>query len=685
MKKILLILVALLATSSVWAEDYITDVMVIGGSKSETNALKTTYTNQGWTVIDQDLNAGCGSSSDYIYLLYKKASDTTTDVTFITNFLVSTATGTISDSFQSNFSRTYYLVPFDGSTYFKNNKGDLNSHCGSSSATIHLYYTKDYVGGGADYATVKSIYFNDIQSGAVGEGGETTTGAVAESDGTTGYDLNTGCGSSSDYIYMHADKAPGWVINTNSTGDQCYFENFDGPKAVFSSIDIPYSINFVTVIGAKSEVFAGFSNLESMFFYSSSLFEEMPKMQGCSKFKHINIPGFNDCTPNNMKIIPSQAFVGTAIENITMKSVTSVGSNAFKGCDSLSSVIFYKSPVLIENGAFSEISSDCQILYPGSIEDWNPMMYMYSPKLVVKCPNNSWSCGWCGGANAASNNHLYWTFDNTSKNLAINCATDIWDTNPEEQIICSISCNKNIVQTLTLEHVDHIAKYQLQGNDAFPNLTVLDVKSGLRRIEEGGFLGCKKLEKVYLPSCLDTIKEEAFGYCQLLADLYFDGTGEQWNNGVVKETNWNQGVADDFKAHWHCLVTYNANGHGTAPDPVSILWSNEDKLDEPNAPSADGYIFTGWYTEPACTNRWNFDDEIPGDMTLYAGWEKIVVNIPGDVNGDGAVTSADVTCIYNYLLNDDQTFIDTCDVNGDGAVTSADVTVIYNILLGSKN
>ena len=55
----------------------------------------------------------------------------------------------------------------------------------------------------------------------------------------------------------------------------------------------------------------------------------------------------------------------------------------------------------------------------------------------------------------------------------------------------------------------------------------------------------------------------------------------------------------------------------------------------------------------------------------------------GDVNRDGYVTSADVTCIYNYLLNGDETFLDTCDVDGDGYITSTDVTVIYNILLGN--
>ena len=56
----------------------------------------------------------------------------------------------------------------------------------------------------------------------------------------------------------------------------------------------------------------------------------------------------------------------------------------------------------------------------------------------------------------------------------------------------------------------------------------------------------------------------------------------------------------------------------------------------------------------------------------------------GDVDGDGEVTTADITSIYNFLLNEDDTYIATSDVNGDGFITAADITVIYNILLGSK-
>jgi hypothetical protein len=56
----------------------------------------------------------------------------------------------------------------------------------------------------------------------------------------------------------------------------------------------------------------------------------------------------------------------------------------------------------------------------------------------------------------------------------------------------------------------------------------------------------------------------------------------------------------------------------------------------------------------------------------------------GDVNCDGQVTSVDITCLYNYLLNGDVTYLATSDVDGDGSVSSVDITVIYNILLGGK-
>ena len=53
-----------------------------------------------------------------------------------------------------------------------------------------------------------------------------------------------------------------------------------------------------------------------------------------------------------------------------------------------------------------------------------------------------------------------------------------------------------------------------------------------------------------------------------------------------------------------------------------------------------------------------------------------------DVNGDGYVTSADITAIYDHLLIGAMDFeLSAYDVNRDGYVTSADVTAVYDVLL----
>ncbi len=583
MKKILLLLVALIATTTVWAADYITDVMVIGGSKSEVNSLKTTYTSQGWTVIDQDLNAGAGSSSDYIYLLYKTASNQSLDAgAFITGFYISNASGTAPDNVTHN-GHTYTLVSYDGSDYFKGTKGDLNSHCGASSAYIHLYYTKD---NDENYSStaVNSITFDATQSGAVGVNG-----------GSTGYDLNTGCGSSSDYIYMHTTAGnKGWVISMNSAQTQCTITGYQGTKTNKTSITIPKYIDGAQVTGFSGSVFNGFTNLETLIFYEDTQVSEMPSMQGCSKFKNIKTGSVNNKTPASMTSIPASAFVGTAIENVTLTSVTSVGTNAFSGITTLSNVVFNQSNATISDGAFSYVVREggamCQVTYPGTIDAWSPSKYMYSPSLVVNggSGNNTWSCGWCGGGSSSSYNRLYWTL-NAAGQLKIDCADNNWSNHPTDQVIVYKGWTKNLVKSLTLDHV-----YSL------------DVQE---------FTNHANLKNVYINPTLHSIGNNAFSGCSSFTDVWFDGTQAQWG-AVDKASSWKPISATE---HWRSTVTFNANGHGTAP-AAQTLWSNHDKATMPPTPTANGCIFQGWYTEAACTNQWDFNTIVPGDMTLYAKW-----------------------------------------------------------------
>ena len=71
--------------------------------------------------------------------------------------------------------------------------------------------------------------------------------------------------------------------------------------------------------------------------------------------------------------------------------------------------------------------------------------------------------------------------------------------------------------------------------------------------------------------------------------------------------------------------------------------------------------------------KWSNKIEV---LTLTGG-------IPGDVDGDGVVTSYDVTLLYNNILTGDTTDIVNGDQDGDGSITSSDITLVYNILLGN--
>ncbi|MBP5560644.1 MAG: leucine-rich repeat protein, partial [Muribaculaceae bacterium] len=57
-----------------------------------------------------------------------------------------------------------------------------------------------------------------------------------------------------------------------------------------------------------------------------------------------------------------------------------------------------------------------------------------------------------------------------------------------------------------------------------------------------------------------------------------------------------------------------------------------------------------------------------------------VIADAGDINCDGVISGADVTALYNELLNGTEAGGNS-DVNGDGVVSGADVTALYNLLL----
>lgn len=78
-------------------------------------------------------------------------------------------------------------------------------------------------------------------------------------------------------------------------------------------------------------------------------------------------------------------------------------------------------------------------------------------------------------------------------------------------------------------------------------------------------------------------------------------------------------------------VTFDANGHGAAPGSAQVDVGS--KAHQPTDLSAAGWKFTGWYTDGAANDKFSFTTPVAGDMTLYAGWEK--VEAPGAPGAGG--------------------------------------------------
>ena len=118
----------------------------------------------------------------------------------------------------------------------------------------------------------------------------------------------------------------------------------------------------------------------------------------------------------------------------------------------------------------------------------------------------------------------------------------------------------------------------------------------------------------------------------------FDG----WYNGSKQYTSgtWKTDSNIVLVAHWNVnsytltydkvafetneiTVTYNYGYSGATS--TSVILTNTQKLEYPNNPTRNGYVFSGWYTDSSCTSKYNFCGSITEDMTLYAGWTTCTV------------------------------------------------------------
>ena len=113
------------------------------------------------------------------------------------------------------------------------------------------------------------------------------------------------------------------------------------------------------------------------------------------------------------------------------------------------------------------------------------------------------------------------------------------------------------------------------------------------------------------------------------------GTDYIWSNGaltILKPSQITDNITITIAAQKRkYTVTFDANGHGSAPTAQSI--TAEETASEPTAPEATGYTFGGWYKESACTNAFDFTTPITASITLYAKWTVNSYTVTWNPNG----------------------------------------------------
>ena len=84
-------------------------------------------------------------------------------------------------------------------------------------------------------------------------------------------------------------------------------------------------------------------------------------------------------------------------------------------------------------------------------------------------------------------------------------------------------------------------------------------------------------------------------------------------------------------------ITKTTSGWFTNSEDLTVTYDTAYVL--PTAPEKEGYIFTGWYTDEACTKKY-YGTTVTADTTLYAGYEKKTFTVT--LNTDGATETTTV-------------------------------------------
>lgn len=380
--------------------------------------------------------------------------------------------------------------------------------------------------------------------------------------------------------------------------------------------------------------------------------------------------------PSTLTSIGENAFIScTGLTSITIPaSVSTIGSYAFGSCDNLETVTLQDGLQALSTGAFSGCTSLTAITVPDTVTVIGSAAFSSCANLEsITLPSNP--------AFTVLSNNLFDSCTSLESILIPESVTSIQDNVFANTGITSITIPENVsfIGELVFAPCPNLTAFQVSPSNihfvavdgvlynaartsllVVPNATTgtFSVPAGVTDIAMGAFVFCTNLTEVVLTDDVQTIGMFAFGYsgitsitipenvtdigmaafaqcpeleravimsrtANLGANLFMaSGIGGDGIYGFAGSTAQTYATANSHPFHLLYTVSFNA-GEGSAVRDLYV--ESGHSFAAPTNPIRNGFLFTGWYTDEACTDLWDFDtDTVTDDMELHAGWAPVL-------------------------------------------------------------